>query len=272
MISAFKFFCIGVTRTFFFALALGVLLTGCRRASSDAASDRKREGFRGAVKSVRVETSKLINEAGEYTGGPREIVETHSFNAAGNLIEESFSTVEGNLLYKVAYSYGESGRKTERTILDPKGNARQRRVYTYDDRGNLDEQANYNAEGGLHSKSEYSYEGARLMESSTYNAKGALVDRWVYGYDEKGNRNVETRYFADGSVDTKQVYALDEKGNRLEVSSYNAKDELIQKEKYSYEFTSNGNWAKRTTTKATANPAGQSFEPVEVTHREIVYY
>jgi hypothetical protein len=264
---------IGSIRNIIFALTLSILLTGCHRGVSEAAaSDRKREGFYGAVKSARVETSKLIKQAGEYTEGPREIVETDSFDAGGNLIEESYSTVDGNLLYRIKYLYDKSGMKGEGAVVDPNGNLRQRRGYDYDDRGNLNEQTNYNAEGGLHSKSEYYYDGRSLTEWSMFNAKGALVDKWVYGYDDKGNRNAETRYFADGSVDTKRVFTLDEKGNRVEAASYNAKDQLIQREKYSYEFTPAGDWTKRTISKAAGNLAGQSFEPVEVTYREIVYY
>jgi hypothetical protein len=274
MNSAFKFLGIRTTASIIFALALSILLSGCQRGVSEAAaSDRKREGFYGSVKSARTETSKLIKRASDYEEGPREIVETDSFDTRGNLTEESYSTVAGNRLYMIKYSYNESGRKSEGAILDPIGNIRQHRVYTYDDRGNLTEQASYNTEGGLHSKSEYSYDGRDLLtEWSTFNAKGALVDRWVYGYDDKGNRNVETRYFADGSVDTKHVLTLDEKGNRVEASGYNAKGELMQKEKYSYEFASTGNWIKRITSKAAGKPDGQNFEPVEVTYREIAYY
>jgi hypothetical protein len=214
----------------------------------------------------------MIKQAGQYAEGPREVVKTDSFNNKGDLVEESYSTVEGNLLYRIEYSYDGIGRKSERVILDPKGNLRQRRAYGYDDKGSLYEQANYNADGGLHSRIEYAYDGETLIEWSTFNAKGALVDRWVYGYDDKKNRNIETRYFADGSVDTRHVYALDETGNRIEASMYNSKDELIQKEKYSYEFASAGNWTKKTTSKATGNFEQQNFEPVEVTYREISYY
>ena len=274
MILDFKFWSSGVNRLLVIASILSILLSGCQRGLSEAAtSDRKLEGLQGAIKSVRVETSKFIKQANDYSEGPREVVKTDSFNSRGNLVEESYSTIDGNFLYKVEYSYDESGRKTEGTVLDPKGNQRQRRVYSYDDKANLDEQVNYNADGGLHSKSEYSYDDrGNLIEWDTFNAKGALVDRWVYDYDDKGNRNVETRYFADGSVDTKHVYALDEKGNRIEASNYNARGELKEKEKYTYEFASTGNWIKKTTSKAIQNSGSQDFEPVEVTYRELAYY
>src|SRR5687767_15782642 len=47
---------------------------------------------------------------------------------------------------------------------------------------------------------------------------------------------------------------------------------LISKEIYKYEFDFAGNWNKMTTSVAVVDARGVTFEPSEVTYRNIMYY
>ncbi|HSK63113.1 MAG TPA: TonB family protein, partial [Pyrinomonadaceae bacterium] len=70
----------------------------------------------------------------------------------------------------------------------------------------------------------------------------------------------------------KEVYKYDEKGNISEMTLLNADGSLLSKETYKYEFDFAGNWSKMTTSVAVVDSRGVTFEPTEVTYRNIMYY
>src|SRR5688572_25075806 len=102
-------------------------------------------------------------------------------------------------------------------------------------------------------------------------SKHVLVE--VAAYDVKGNK-IENQYFpVTGSILTgKEVYKYDEKGNISEMTMLNADGSLLSKETYKYEFDFLGNWNKMTTSVAVVDSRGVTFEPSEVTYRNIMYY
>ena len=263
-----------IVQRLFLILTSTILFTCCHQGNSDAAhSDRKQDGLTGSVQSVRIETSKMIKQSGDYVEGPREVVETKTYDAKGRMTEERYTAADDVPLYTARYILDGNGRKKERGVYAPNETLRTKREFKYDTEENLIEWSDYDADGSLRSKNTYAYnDGKRVSERATFNGKGSMVDRWTYAYDENGNKKEETRYYADGSIDTRYVYTLDEKGNRVETSKYNAKDEAVGKESHAYEFDSNGNWIKRTTTRLIDGAGKTGDEPVEITYRKIAYY
>ena len=102
-------------------------------------------------------------------------------------------------------------------------------------------------------------------------SKHVLVE--IVAYDIKGNK-VENQYFpiAGATLTGKEVYKYDEKGNISEMTLLNADGSLLSKETYKYEFDFAGNWNKMTTSVAVVDARGVTFEPTEVTYRNIMYY
>jgi len=102
-------------------------------------------------------------------------------------------------------------------------------------------------------------------------SKHVLVE--VVAYDIKGNK-VENQYFpiAGATLTGKEVYKYDEKGNISEMTLLNPDGTLMSKEIYKYEFDFAGNWNKMTTSVAVVDGRGVTFEPTEVTYRNIMYY
>src|SRR5690242_6613243 len=95
----------------------------------------------------------------------------------------------------------------------------------------------------------------------------------LVAYDIKGNK-IENQYFpmAGATLTGKEVYKYDEKGNISEMTLLNPDGTLLGKEIYKYEFDFAGNWNKMTTSVAVVDARGITFEPSEVTYRNIMYY
>jgi TonB family protein len=113
----------------------------------------------------------------------------------------------------------------------------------------------------------------KLSSADGKLAEGKHVLVEIVAYDIKGNK-VENQYFpiAGATLTGKEVYKYDEKGNISEMTLLNADGTLLSKEIYKYEFDFAGNWNKMTTSVAVVDSRGVTFEPTEVTYRNIMYY
>ncbi len=116
-------------------------------------------------------------------------------------------------------------------------------------------------------------EVAKVLTADGKQAEGKHVLVEVVAYDIKGNK-VENQYFpiAGATLTGKEVYKYDEKGNISEMTMLNPDGTLLSKENYKYEFDFLGNWNKMTTSVAVVDGRGVTFEPTEVTYRNIMYY
>jgi TonB family protein len=116
-------------------------------------------------------------------------------------------------------------------------------------------------------------EVAKVLTADGKQAEGKHVLVEVVAYDIKGNK-IENQYFpiAGATLTGKEVYKYDEKGNISEMTMLNADGTLLSKETYKYEFDFLGNWSKMTTSVAVVDGRGVTFEPTEVTYRNIMYY
>jgi hypothetical protein len=113
----------------------------------------------------------------------------------------------------------------------------------------------------------------KLSSADGKLAEGKHVLVEIVAYDIKGNK-VENQYFpiAGATLTGKEVYKYDEKGNISEMTMLNGDGTLLSKEIYKYEFDFAGNWNKMTTSVAVVDGRGVTFEPTEVTYRNIMYY
>lgn len=116
-------------------------------------------------------------------------------------------------------------------------------------------------------------EVAKLTGADGRPAESKPVVVEIVSYDIKGNK-IDNQYFpiAGATLTGKEVYKYDEKGNISEMTMLNADGSLLSKETYKYEFDFLGNWNKMTTSVAVVDSRGVTFEPSEVTYRNIMYY
>jgi TonB family protein len=114
---------------------------------------------------------------------------------------------------------------------------------------------------------------AKLLNTDGKLGEGKHTLVEIVAYDIKGNK-IENQYFPipGATLTGKEVYKYDEKGNISEMTLLNPDGTLMSKEIYKYEFDFAGNWNKMTTSVAVVDARGVTFEPSEVTYRNIMYY
>lgn len=104
-------------------------------------------------------------------------------------------------------------------------------------------------------------EGPRsLLSMSVYNLQGNSIDNTYYLVTEK-NRSVG-----------KQEYKYDDKSNVTQMTLRNNHGGILSREVYTYEFDVIGNWTKMLTSLVVFDGNKLSYEPTEVTYRNISYY
>lgn len=104
-------------------------------------------------------------------------------------------------------------------------------------------------------------EGPRsLLSTVVYNLQGISVDNTYYLFTERDRHS------------GKEEYKYDDKGNVTEMTLRNNQGAILSREVYSYEFDAVGNWKKMVTSLVIYEGGKLSYEPVEVTHRNISYF
>lgn len=89
-------------------IILPVLLTAlvsAQDATAQQKSQREQDGLVGPVRTVRIERAQLLNEAGKYIEGPRDLSETMIYDADGRLLESADYLPGGAPDTKSTYKY-----------------------------------------------------------------------------------------------------------------------------------------------------------------------
>jgi YD repeat-containing protein len=117
-------------------------------------------------------------------------------------------------------------------------------------------------------------ERARLLVKSGQLVEGARELLETTTYDVQGNRVDNSYHLVSGSPHTgKEEYRYDERGNIVEMTVRAPHDNsILSREAYTYEFDAVGNWTKMNTFLVVFEGGKLSYEPVEVTYRNITYY
>ena len=253
------------------SMVLGLLLSAMVAAQTRR-TDRDYDGFVGVAKTVHVEIAKLSSKSGQWVEGKSKLERLIEYDRQGNRVKEEIYIDAEDILYPsnnpcfltpiantfISYRYDAQGNRTDNlSIEDMQGNIQPRmRKWVFVD----------DAKGNRVSETIYRDFACAFVPKVGHK----LIGAYTHSYDEKGQRTATT--FADGGLLLyKWTYEHDESGNLSEVSKYSG-NYLLVRQAYKYEFDAKGNWVKRITSKWVTKNGRSYFEPVEVTHRSIMYY
>lgn len=225
------------------------------RAGSDAADD----GLRGPVKSVHTEI-QYPSETPLTQWGMRTSLTTYNKN--GNKLRTESYDFKNNLELIEVYGYLDGSRVSASKFIQreyslPVGTTRLPSNKKKDPRYQL--------------RFEFKYdEKKRLTEVTRFLSNGEILERSVYKYE--GNQKEELVYSENGSLVRRDLYILDDKGNEIENTGFTRDGSIYAKRSYTYEFDSNGNWIKRTSSGNVVSDKRPRLEPPSVQLRTITYY
>ena len=116
-------------------------------------------------------------------------------------------------------------------------------------------------------------ERARLINTSGKLMEGSRELLEATTYDLQGHRIDNSYYLIRDSLATgEEEYRYDEKGNITEMTARDRQNSIVSREVYTYEFDAVGNWTKMSTFLVVFEAGRLSYEPAEVTYRNITYY
>lgn len=223
-----------------------------------AGSDADDEGLRGPVKSVRTEIQYPSNTL--LTARTRFRLTT--YNEKGNKLRTESYDFKNNLFLIEVYGYLDGSRVSASKIIEREYSPPV--VSTGGVRPNKDPDPRYQ------SRFEFKYdEKKRLTEKTDFFSNGDIFERYVYKYE--GNQKEELVYSENGSLVRRSLHILDDKGNAIESTGFDSDGSVRSKSSYTYEFDSNSNWTKKTTTWNVVSDRLRRLQPIGHL-RTITYY
>ena len=103
------------------------------RALVFAATDREQDGLAGPVRRVKTETAKITVKNGKPAEGPRNVLETTTYDQKGTRVDNAyFLSAGGSLTGKELYKYDERGNMVEMTLHNDDGSLLAKEVYKYE--------------------------------------------------------------------------------------------------------------------------------------------
>src|SRR5215203_5092403 len=110
------------------------LRLGSAHAALDTtATEREQDGLAGPVRRVKTETAKIVVKGGRPAEGPRQVLETTTYDQKGNRIDNAyFLAAGGSLTGKEVYKYDERGNIIEMTLHNDDGTLLAKEVYAYE--------------------------------------------------------------------------------------------------------------------------------------------
>jgi YD repeat-containing protein len=281
---------------------LGVILLCASLLEAQTKSDKELDGLTGPVRSVRVEESKVLTDAGQTRETPRVLRQILVFDERGNVTEQSVYNPDGSLQRKLGWArvydaanreteksyynadhvltskgvsvYDAKGRAVETTFYSPRGSVNHVEAYFYDDGGNRIREVHRNPDGTARVTIINGYDAqGRLTEHTFYDGQGALTQKSIFTYDDHGSQTAWTVYQKDGTpvqVRRKSL-SYDEKGNITEAINFGRDNSVTSRETFTYVFDSHGNWIKKSTRRETFKGASSEIESL-VTYVTITYF
>ena len=232
-------------------------------------TDRKRQGLKGPVKSVRVETAEFEERDGQIGEKPW-LSHTTTFNQDGWIIEQVNRNPDGSE-WRTVHDYSDAGKLQATRGYDNSSLPSTEVIYIYNDELRLVSCASGSCSteevAGLteEQKAEVAREIAQLF------SPGTPMSNHAHRYDTKG-RLVESKLTMMGMEASHQTYTYDDAGNKSEEMSYNQDGTVQNKAIFRRDYDEHGNWTKELVSTASSSDAEFGVStPAHVTRRTITY-
>lgn len=96
-------------------------------------SDKESDGVNGPANRVRTETAKLFLKSGKLVEGPRELLESTTYDQQGKRTDSAYYLVSSNSqVGREEYVRDAKGNLSEKTVRDNNNNILSKEVYTYE--------------------------------------------------------------------------------------------------------------------------------------------
>jgi len=106
---------------------------------------------------------------------------------------------------------------------------------TYNERGNIIWLDRYRSDNKLEYRIRYTYKDGLLLEETSFDGDDDPLYKWVYTYDDAGNRLSSTGYSEGGKLNFTTNYRYDDQSRLVEETSYHADESLNYAAEQSYE-------------------------------------
>ncbi len=222
-------------------------------------SDKEREHLLGPVRSLSLDSAKIICDGGKCSEGPREHVATVYYDKHGNWVKR----IDRGQQDQWSYVYNREGRVIEKAVLAEDGSKISRSDFIYASDEHLVEEKTCDLSTSICTRASYTYdEAARLLARTTYNPDGTIHLKRECSYDDKGNVTCQTRhgiglsediqlynakrdlledvtYGIDGNLVTKWVYHYNAKGTLVGAVGYKEGGAFVDRQVYAYDDRGN---------------------------------
>ena len=182
---------------------------------------------KGKVNSYSKTDYSVTSKFGEYFRTP-DAKYVHVFDQTGLEIESSEYSPKDVLIDKITYGYDVSRNLISETCSDGNGNLLWKSEYSYQTDGKLKDVSTYDAGGVLTGKKIYKNTANEEAES-VYNADGALVSKTITKTDERGRSVTVNKYFADGSLESSKNCTYNDAGALAQTENIGADGKIVSR-------------------------------------------
>ena len=164
-------------------------------------SDREQDPLFGPVKSVKTEVAEFTTKDGKSVEGARLRLHEVSYDARGNRVKRVDFSRDGSAAQTIVYNYDTEGRHTGYEDFASGLSTPRKHVYVLDQKGN---------------RAEY-----KMIQPGG----SAADERYVYKYDENGNKIAEELYHK-ASLVSRNENSYDNQGRLISQTIYNPDDSV----------------------------------------------
>jgi YD repeat-containing protein len=215
-------------------LIAALLVWWLRPGSLVENSDRARDGLRGNVQSVTVETAPLVDRFGEFVEAASVTESQTSYGEDGKVLDIKRYRSDNTVDYAIHYGYENDALVSEETF-DDNEQPLYKWLRDYNSRNQETSLSGYDADGQLDFRTVKEYDNrGQLLKETSFNPDETFSYLAEFTYSRSGSEK-RTTFFTPGNMaDYTSLETFDKDGNRLEESATNTEGELEYRVTYNY--------------------------------------
>jgi YD repeat-containing protein len=216
-------------------LVAALLVWWLRPGSIAEDSDRARDGLRGNVQSVTVETAPLVDRFGEFVEAASVTESQSTYSEDGKVLDIKRYRSDNTVDYAIRYGYKDGLLETEETFDDNEAPL-YKWLREYNEAQLETSLSGYDADGQLDFRTVKEYDNrGQLLKETSFNPDETFSYVAEFTYTRGGSEKRTTFFTPGNAADYTSVEQFDTGGNRLEESATNTEGELEYRVTYTYD-------------------------------------